>query len=64
LDGACVAGASSGRERVSRRPCFQPLVNLKAGRTVRERFSWVKASWSNTVENLWGSSETLKSLDF
>ena len=59
LDGACVAGAL-----VSRRPCFQPLVNLKAGRTVRERFSGVKASSSNNVENLWGSSETLESLDF
>lgn len=59
LDGACVAGAL-----VSRRPCFQPLVNLKAERTVREQFSGVKASWSNNVGNLWGSSETLKCLDF
>lgn len=32
--------------------CFQPLVNLKAGRTVRELFSGVKASSSNDVENL------------
>ena len=64
LDGACVAGALSRGGRVSRRPCFQPLVNLKAGRTVREQFSGVKASWSNNVGNLWGSSETLKCLDF
>ena len=41
LDGADLAG-----------PCFQPLVNLKAGRTVGELFSGVKASSSNDVENL------------
>ncbi len=64
LDGACVAGALSRGERVSRRPCFQPLVNLKAGRKVGERFSGVKASSIEDTKNPHHPGNPVKSRDF